>query len=126
EALAHTMRNAIRKNDDPRSWERFNVIVAGGGSNIPELRSVFTKSLPHPYVKSVKERAVRLANARVVGHSSRLPAEAEAFELLSVLGSTRPVWEEVEFSASNAISTVVPVIEDPLRELSKVRYMRWV
>jgi hypothetical protein len=127
EALSAVLKAAIRKNDDGVGWEMFNVVVVGGGSNIPGLRNVFTRNLPHKQIRRCHVRAAHLASVQVAGASEAVPGNGEAFELLSVLGCSSPPWEGVEYLTPDRVDDVVPLFENPEEEeRRRARNTRWV
>lgn len=127
DGLRRVMRAAVDKNPDRSSWERIHVVVAGGGSNIDELKRVFTAGqLPHGFVRHRPVIPAVISETVVVGHSTQPPSRNEAFELLSVLGTSTPAYEDIEYRGPDEIAAVTPVFESPTGELDKIRYMRWV
>ena len=100
-----------------------NVVVTGGGSNIPILRRVFEGELPHESMNRPIPHPVQLPEASVIGRSNSGPDESVLPELVCVAGCAAP--EEVSFKEVE-LEEYDSTYEDPLYELRCWARSRWV
>lgn len=120
-------QDAIALNPDRKSWSVLNVALAGGGSNLSEIRKAVLKGdRPHKFVESLVHHPLRLEkDVTVVGASTSHIDASEVPELLCLAGAVTSPDEDQPYSEAT-LDEVLPTYEDPIAELKRDRRGRWL